>query len=116
VRDDPESPARRRRPERIGDLLPEAARRLGLDAELGRARAITTWDAVVAERVPPAVGACRLVRLEAETLVVAADEPIVAAELRLRALELLEAFSVAPGGARVRFLRIQGRDRDTGKR
>jgi predicted nucleic acid-binding Zn ribbon protein len=105
---DPEAPGRRRRPDRIGDLLPEAARALGLEDELRLARATATWDALVAERVPPAVGSCRLLRLEPDALIVAADEPIVAAELRMRALELLEAFAVAPGGARVRFLRITG--------
>ena len=105
---DPESPGRRRRPDRIGDLLPDAARALGLEAELRLGRAIATWDAIVAERVPPATGACRLVRLEPDAIVVAAAEPIVAAELRMRALELLEAFANAPGGARVRFLRITG--------
>jgi hypothetical protein len=108
VSDDPESPFRRRRPDRIGDLLPEAARRLGLEKELRLARAITTWDALVAELVPQAAGACRLVRLEPDALVV----PIVAAELRMRALELLEAFAGAPGGSRVRYLRIQGAERD----
>jgi predicted nucleic acid-binding Zn ribbon protein len=104
--DDPEGRARRRRPSRVGDLLPEAARRLGLEEELRLARAIATWDALVAERVPPAVGACRLVRLEPDALVVAVDEPIVAAELRMRALELLEAFAAAPGGAPARRLRL----------
>lgn len=105
---DPESPSRRRRPDRIGDLLPEAARALGLEHELRLGRAIATWDALVAERVPPASGACRLVSLEPDAIVVAADEPIVAAELRMRAMELLEAFGSAPGGARVRFLRLTG--------
>jgi predicted nucleic acid-binding Zn ribbon protein len=105
---DPEAPGRRRRPDRLGDLLPEAARRLGLEDELRLARAMATWDALIAEHVPPAAGACRVLRLEPDSLVVAADEPIVAAELRMRALELLEAFAAAPGGARVRFLRITG--------
>lgn len=112
MRDDPESPQRRRRPDRIGDLLPEAARRLGLEPELRLGRAIATWDALVAERVPPAAGACRLVRLEPDALVVAVDEPIVAAALRMRALELLEAFAAAPGGTRVRHLRFLGADRE----
>ena len=112
MNDDPEILARRRRPDRIGDLLPEAARRLGLETELRLARAITTWDRLVAEHVPPAVGACRLVRLEPDAIVVAVDEPIVAAELRMRALELLEAFGAAPGGARVRHLRLQGAERE----
>ena len=103
---DPEAPARRGRPDRIGDLLPEAARALGLEDELRLARAIATWDAIIAERVPPAVGACRLVRLEPDALVVAAEEPIVAAELRMRAIELLAAFAAAPGGGKARFLRI----------
>jgi predicted nucleic acid-binding Zn ribbon protein len=96
----------RRRPARIGDLLPEAARALGLETELRLARATATWDALVAERVPPAAGSCRLVAVEQDAIVVAADEPIVAAELRMRATELLAAFASAPGGARVRFLRL----------
>lgn len=103
---DPESPNRRRRPDRISDLLPEAARQLGLERELRLARAITTWDALIAERVPPAVGACRLASVEDDTLLVEADEPIVAAELRMRANELLAAFSSAPGGTHARFLRL----------
>jgi hypothetical protein len=105
---DPEAPSRRRRPDRLSDLLPEAARALGLERELRLARAVKTWDAMVAERVPPAVGACRLVRLDDDAVVVAADEPIVAAELRMRATELLDAFARAPGGARVRFLLLTG--------
>ena len=105
---DPESPARRRRPQRVGDLLPDAARHLGLEDELRLARATTTWNALVAERVPAAAGACRLVRIEPDALVVAVDEPIVAAELRMRALELLSAFGAAPGGAKVRLLRLVG--------
>jgi hypothetical protein len=97
---------RRRRPDRLGDLLPEAARRLGLEEELRLARAISTWDALIAERVPPAVGSCRLLRLEPDAIVIAVDEPIVGAELRMRALELLGAFAAAPGGAKARYLRV----------
>jgi hypothetical protein len=103
---DPDDPRRRRRPRRIGELLPEAARELGLERELQLARATATWDALVAERVPPAVGSCRLVAVEPSRLVVEADEPIVASELRLRALELLSAFAVAPGGSAASELRI----------
>jgi predicted nucleic acid-binding Zn ribbon protein len=106
--DDRDALSRRRRPDRIGDLLPATARRFGLEDQLRLARAIATWDALVAERVPPAVGACRLVALEPDTVVVEADEPIVAAELRMRATELLAAFSAAPGGTPARFLRLAG--------
>jgi Dna[CI] antecedent, DciA len=105
-RTDPDGRSRRSRPDRVGDLLPEAARRLGLEDELRLARAIATWDALIAERVPPAAGSCRLVRIEPDAIVVAADEPIVAAELRMRALELLDAFAAAPAGARARHLRL----------
>jgi predicted nucleic acid-binding Zn ribbon protein len=114
---DPEAPGRRGRPARIGDLLPGAARALGLETELRLGRAIATWEAIVAERVPPAAGACRLVRLESDAIVVAVDEPIAAAELRLRALELLAAFAAAPGGAPVRHLRlVPSRDARAGGR
>jgi Dna[CI] antecedent, DciA len=106
---DPDRPGRtRRRPmERIGDLIPEAARRLGLEDELRLARAGATWDALVAERVPPAAGACRLVRAEpGGGLLIEADEPIVGQELRLRSAELLAAFRAAPGGFGARDLRV----------
>jgi Dna[CI] antecedent, DciA len=95
--------------ERIGTLIPEAARRLGLEEELRLARAISTWSAIVAERVPAASGACRLIRIDGYALVIEADAPIVAQELRLRTPELLEAFGAAPGGFRGRELRLRVR-------
>lgn len=99
--------SRRRPMERIGDLIPEAARRLGLADELRLARAITTWSVLVAERVPAASGACRLLRIDGFALVVEADAPIVAQELRLRGPELLGAFATAPGGVRATELRVR---------
>ena len=105
--DDPESVTRRRRPSRVGDLLPEAARALGLEDELRLARAIATWDAIVAERVPGAEGGSWPVRLDADvTLVVEVAAPIIGQELRIRADELLAAFSSAPGGIRADQLRV----------
>ncbi len=95
--------------ERIGDLLPETARRLGLEDELRLARSVATWAAIVAERVPPAAGRCRVVRLAGDALVVEADAPIVAQELRIRSSELLAAFGGAPGGTRATELRVQVR-------
>lgn len=91
---------------RIGDLLPDAARGLGLEDELRLSRAMATFDQLVAERVPAVVGACRAARLDASTLVVEADAPIVAQELRLRAPELLAAFAATPAGAGVRDVRV----------
>lgn len=100
----------RRRPmERIGTLIPEAARRLGLEEELRTARALATFGAIVAERAPAASGACRLLRLDGFALVVEADAPIVAQELRLRSVELLDAFAAAPGGMRATELRVRVR-------
>ncbi len=95
--------------QRIGELIPDAARRLGLDEELRSARAMTTFTALVAERVPAASGACRLLRLDGFALVVEADAPIVAQELRLRGPELLAAFAAAPGGMRATELRVHVR-------
>jgi hypothetical protein len=95
--------------ERIGDLIPEAARRLGLDEELRLARAIATFAAIVAERAPAASGACRVIRLDGFALVVEADAPIVAQELRLRSPELLDAFAAAPGGLRATEMRLHVR-------
>jgi hypothetical protein len=94
---------------RIGELIPDAARALGLEDELRLARAIATFEALVAERVPAAAGACRVVRLEGFTIDVEADAPIVAQELRMRSGELLAAFTAAPGGVGVRDLWVHVR-------
>jgi hypothetical protein len=94
---------------RIGDLLPDAARGLGLEDELRLSRAMATFEALVAERVPPAAGACRVVRIDDFALIVEADAPIVAQELRLRATELLQAFAAAPAGIGARELRVHVR-------
>ena len=97
----------RRRPmQRIGDLMPEAARRLGLEDELRLARASATWSALVAELVPAAVGATRVLRIDRSTLVVEADHPIVAQELRIRSAELVAAFAAAPGGSPIDGFRL----------
>lgn len=91
---------------RIGDLIPEAASHLGLQDELRRARAAAAFDAIVAERCPLAHGACRAVGVEGPTLLVEADAPIVAQEIRMNARRLVEAFRVAPSGAPVTELRV----------
>ena len=94
---------------RLGDLIPDAARALGLEEELRLARAMSTFEAVVAERVPAAAGACRVIRLEGFAIDVEADAPIVAQEIRMRSAELLSAFAATPGGVGIRDLRVHVR-------
>jgi hypothetical protein len=94
---------------RLGDLIPDAARALGLDEELRLSKAMATFESIVAERVPAAAGACRVTRFEGFAVDVEADAPIVAQELRLRASELLTAFAASPGGLGVRELRVHVR-------
>jgi predicted nucleic acid-binding Zn ribbon protein len=88
---DAEERGRRRPMEKLGELLPETARRLGLDDPLELASAMTAWQRIIGERVPAASGACRLVSLGQGVAVVEADAPIVAQEIRLRLPELLAA-------------------------
>jgi len=94
---------------RIGELMPDAARALGLEDELRLSKAMATFESVVAERVPAAAGSCRVVRLEGFSIDVEADAPIVAQELRIRSSELLMAFAATPGGSGVRDLRVHVR-------
>jgi len=105
-----DEPRRRRPMSRIGELIPGAAARLGLEDELRRARAAATFDAIVAELAPAAHGACRAIGIEAggegDLLVVEADAPIVAQELRLNASALAAAFGAAPAGRRISGLRV----------
>lgn len=99
-----------RRPmQRIGDLIPAAARHLGLEEELRFARAVATWAAIVGERVPGAAGETRLIRVDGPALVVEVDSPMVGQELRLRSTELLAAFRSTPGGGHASDLRIRVR-------
>jgi predicted nucleic acid-binding Zn ribbon protein len=100
--------SRRRPMRRIGDVLPETAARLGLGDELKLARAMATWERVVAEHVPAASGAARLMGVRDTALLVAADAPIVAQEILLHGDELLAAFSAASGGSRAQEIRIVG--------
>jgi Dna[CI] antecedent DciA-like protein len=97
----------RRRPMiRIGDLLPDAARGLGLEQELRLSRAAATFEQLVGERLPGVAGLCRVSRVDGRTMVVEADAPIVAQELRLQSAELLRAFVATPAGVGVADLRI----------
>ena len=97
----------RRRPMvRIGDLLPDAARGLGLEDELRLSRAMATFEQLVAERVPAAAGSCRVIRIDGFAVIAEADAPIVAQELRLRGPELLAAFAGTPAGFGARELRV----------
>ncbi|HYL40073.1 MAG TPA: DciA family protein [Candidatus Binatus sp.] len=86
--------------------MPDAAARLGLADELRRGRAAATFDAIVAELAPAAHGACRVIRVDGPALLVEADAPIVAQELRIHALDLRDAFRAAPAGAPVEEIRI----------
>ncbi|MEA2606742.1 MAG: Dna[CI] antecedent, DciA [Chloroflexota bacterium] len=103
------STPRKRPMVRLGELIPDTARALGLEDELRLSRAIATFEALVAERVPAAAGACRVIRLEGFTLDIEADAPIVAQELRHRAGELWAAFAATPGGVGARELRVHVR-------
>ena len=91
---------------RLGDLLPDAARGLGLEDELRLSRAMATFERLVAERVPAAAGACRVIRIDGFAVIAEADAPIVAQELRLRGPELLAAFAATPAGLGARELRV----------
>ncbi len=91
---------------RIGDLLPGLATELGLDAQLQQALAMSSWERLVAELVPPAAGASRLLEVRPRELLVSADDPMTGQELRLQAEMLLRAFATAPGGSRLRELRV----------
>ena len=97
--------------QRVGELIPGMAAELGLEAELRRARAVATFDAIVAERAPAAHGACRAIRFDGGALVVEADAPIVAQELRLQSRALLEAFRRSPAGTDTREIRVTVRAR-----
>jgi hypothetical protein len=94
--------------ERLADLLPGTAREFGLEDQLEQARVASAWLATIAQRIPAAAGACRLIDLNQGVATIEADEPIVAQEIRLRSLELLAALR-ATVRTPVRQLRVTTR-------
>ena len=91
----------------MGDLLPEAARALGLEEQLRWARAVAAWDRLVQVHAPAAAGGSRPVRLERDgTLVVEASAPIVGQELLVCADGLLAAYAAMADGIRAESLRV----------
>lgn len=99
-------PQDRKRPmSRLSDVLPGVASQFGLQDQLAQARAMASWERLVAELVPPAAGATHLLEIRPPALIVSATDPFVAQELRLRSDELLAAFATAPGGIRLLELR-----------
>jgi predicted nucleic acid-binding Zn ribbon protein len=98
--------SRKRPVHRLADLLPGLATQLGLDKELEAARGLASWTRIVEEQVPAAAGASHLLEVRPPLLIVSADDAPTAQELRLRSTELLEAFASAPGGQRLRELRV----------
>jgi hypothetical protein len=100
---------------RLSDLLPEAVAALGIADELVAATRGRSWDAVVAEVVPAAVGRCELAEVRPPELVVRAADAATAQELRLHGSALLAALGEEPGTAGVTELRVVvGRDRPEG--
>ncbi len=96
-----------RRPmRRIGDMLPELAKELGIGDELRLARQMAAWERLVGERVPAAAGTSQLLSVQPPTLVVSAANPRVALELQLRQADLLAAFAQAPDGVHLLELRV----------
>jgi hypothetical protein len=96
-----------RRPmRRIGDVLPEVAKELGIGDELRLSRQMAAWERLVSERVPAAAGSSRLLSVQPPALVVSASDPRVALELSMRQGELLEAFAQVPEGVHLIELRV----------
>ena len=54
----------RRQPRRLGDVLPGVAAELGLDRELRVARQMAIWERLVAELVPAAAGATKMLSVQ----------------------------------------------------
>jgi predicted nucleic acid-binding Zn ribbon protein len=99
---------KRRGMERLSDLLPQAAREFGLEDQLEQAMVAAAWLEIVAQSVPAAAGACHMIGLDHGTVTVAASEPIVAQEIRLRSPELLAALRTRTGTP-LRQLRVVAR-------
>ena len=103
---DPRETNRRRRPSRVGDMLPSIAAEIGIEDELRLARQMAAWERLVEELLPAARGASQLLSVQPPTLVASASDNVVAQELRLRQAQLLDAFARIPDGVHLIDLRV----------
>lgn len=67
---------------------------------------MSIWVRLVEELVPAAAGTSQVLEIRPPTLVVSAEDQAAGQELRLRSADLLAAFGSAPGGVRLRELRV----------
>ncbi|MBX3028636.1 MAG: DUF721 domain-containing protein [Chloroflexi bacterium] len=101
-----------RRPmRRVGDLLPDLARELGITTELQAADVGHAWAAAVGSLVPAAAGRSEVVEQRPPVLVVAAHDAATAQELRLHGGRLLAALAASPTEPRFSELRVVVRPR-----
>jgi len=96
----------KRRPTRVGDMLPRIAAEIGIEDELRLARRMTAWQRLVEELLPAARGASKLLAVEPPALIVSATDSVIGQELLLRQAELLAAFANMPDGAHLLELRV----------
>ena len=98
---------RKGRPQKLGALIPEAARALGFEEELERSRRARVFQEILIEIAPHLVPHCRLVGGENGRMVVEVDDRATAQELHLRSAEITGAYSSHPRGARAVGLTVR---------
>ena len=96
-----------RRPmRRLSELLPDVVAALGITDELATAGRERSWEAIIADLVPAAVGHCEVVAHGSTELVVRASDAATAQELRLQGSAILAALPIDAAGARPTELRV----------
>lgn len=86
----------------LGGAVQRMLRALGLEDELARADAVTSWPKVARDVIGTDAERTRAVRVEGHTLVVAVPTAQWAAEIRLRERELVRRLPPASGIRRIR--------------
>ncbi len=86
------------RPDRVGNLLAEVLRKLGLDKELERQGALARWDGIVGERISAVTSA---VAVSKGVLFVEVSSSAWLSELNLMRRDILERLNAGAGEGRV---------------
>lgn len=86
----------------LGGAVQRVLRALGIEDDLARADAVTSWPEVAREVIGADADRTRAIRVEEHTLVVAVPTAQWAAEIRLRERELVRRLPAAGGIRRIR--------------
>ena len=92
---------------KVGELLPQILKKIGLDKKLDEREAVAMWEEIVGKDI---AARTRAVKLEEEELHIHVDHGAWMQELRFMEKEIIEKIEKAVPGVKIKRIRFRTRD------